>query len=185
MRCLLAVAFMVGNVASPGKAETVWSYEYSVGENANQLTSCQAVAQYSNGTFAVRVYGEMMDFFFYHQELAVPPGEQLGNVVLSIKDAQYILPAGSGSGTQAGSSSALFFTPDKADYAAILGGLRFGLDFDIIFPDGTSYIVGLKGSDQAILQAFTCWKEKPTGPAGKNPFVGGETSSAPTNNPFN
>jgi hypothetical protein len=171
--------------ATAANAQSVWKHTYSVADTAEQITSCQAGIEYSNGMFQIRIYGEALDFFFFHQELAVPANQQLGNVVLTIKDQYYVLPALSGNGGVTGTSSALFLTPEKSEYTAILDGLRFGSSFDITFPDGTVYTVELTGSADAVLRAFQCWKDNFTGPGGKNPFVGGTTVAPAGNNPFN
>ena len=164
-------------VCSDAVAQT-WTHEYSVGKTADEITSCNARINFSDGIVAVRIFGDEMDIFFYQNSLSVPSNEVLGNVALTFKSEVFVAEAFSGKGDSV-TTSAMFFTPAKADYEKILNAMRYGSEMLVVFPDSTSFGVRLDKSNKALADAATCWLSKPTGPAGKNPFLG---SSG--NNPF-
>lgn len=155
-----------------------WTHEYAVGRSAEEITSCNAKIDYRDGTVIVRIYGEIMDIFFWHSSLSVPRDTNLGNVALTIKSEVIVAPAGSVGGEGA-TTSGMFFTPAKDDYGRILNAMRYGTEMGVYFPDGTGYTIELTGSNEALTEAARCWSTRPTGPAGRNPFLG---SSG--NNPF-
>lgn len=156
-----------------------WTHEYVVGVNADQITSCNAEIEFSDGLIALRIYGEEMDIFFSQFSISVPPATELGNVALSFKADTFVASAFSVSSDEP-STSSMFFTPDKADYSNFLSGMRNGSILRITFPDSSFFDIPLDRSNEALEAAGECWQSKPTGPAGKNPFIG-----TTGRNPFN
>ena len=147
-----------------------WEYSYLQAENEGELSICVASINYSDGPFAVRVYSDVMDFYLADDELSLPSGQLLGNVLFRFKGGDFTLPAHSG---QDGSNavSHMFITPDQSDYVDMLQSLRYSETFDIVFPDGLSYTIDLAGSNDALLKAFECWSQNSTGQGGRNPFA--------------
>jgi hypothetical protein len=157
-----------------------WMFEYSVGETAEEITSCNARIDYRDGLMVTRIYGEQMDFFFAQTSLALPPGQVLGNVALVFKADTFVLSAASASSTEQSTVSAMFLTPEKKDYSPILDSMKRGESLTVVFPDTSSFEVSLSGSETALDQVGTCWTRNETGPAGRNPF-----NAAEGVNPFN
>jgi hypothetical protein len=162
-----AVLFFAGPLQAQG-----WHFEYVLGKTADQITSCNATIYYRDGMIVVRIYGDVMDIFFYQNSLSVPSDKVLGSVVLSFKASNFLLTAGSSSTADGSKTSSMFLVPDKTDYSAILNAMRNGSVMSVVFPDGTSFDIDLSGSEIALGEASKCWMEKPTGPAGHDPFVG-------------
>lgn len=165
---------------SASKAQS-WEYEYVVGKDSTEITSCNARIAFSDGLVLARIYGEELDFYFGNVELSLPVLQKLGNVAFKFKSNVFVLSAESSNGSEAVTSS-MFLTPLKADYSSILSAIRVSDSMEVIFPDSTYYSVPLNNSDVALELASKCWTEKPTGPAGKNPFSG---ATGGGKNPFN
>ena len=100
---------IVLSVASSTASAQVWTHEYLVGEDASQITSCNAGIVFADGAVIVRIYGEVMDMFFYHESLSVPPSTELGNVALSFKADTFVATAFSTSSETSYTSSMLGF----------------------------------------------------------------------------
>ncbi len=176
------IAVISLNPAGYAFAENPWTFDYSVGSGSDEITSCNAGIWYNDAALVARIYGEEMDFFFANKELSLPSEQKLGSVAFSFKSGDFVLSAWS-SQDDSGQTSSMLLAPDKNDYGQILNALRFSEKMSVIFPDGTGYTIPMDGSDSALQQAFACWKQKPTGPAGRNPFVGVKEPEG--KNPFN
>ena len=164
-------------VFSAASAQT-WKHEYAEGETASQITSCNARIDYPDGSVVLRIYGDFMDMFFWQDSLSVPSGSTLGNVALTFKSEVFVASAESVT-ADTPTIPGMFFTPAKGDYEKILNAMRYGSEMGVVFPDGTGFTISLVGSSEALADAARCWSSNPTGPAGRNPFIG---SSG--NNPF-
>lgn len=179
MRLLLALLAALAPV--PAAAQSTWEFEYVTGQNADEITSCNASIWFTDGGLVTRIYGESLDFFFSVDELSLPADQELGTVTMEFKSQSFTLGAWSLS-SDTGTTTAMFLTPDKDDYSPILSAIRFASEMGITFPDGSGYSIPLYGSENALRQATECWTSNPTGPAGKNPFTG---AGGTDRNPFN
>lgn len=177
MRIILAALAVI--IVCPAASAQVWKHEYSVGETAEQVTSCNARIDFSDALVVVRIFGDEMDVFFYQNSLLVPPSTELGNVAFSFKADTFVASAFSASSDSA-TTSAMFFSLPKSDYAGFLNAMRSGSQMQVAFPDGSYFDIQLNQSNQALEAAGACWQSKPTGPAGKNPFL-----DSSGRNPFN
>jgi hypothetical protein len=166
-----ALAFVVLTAAVPLHAQQ-WEYRYAAAETSDQMSVCMAGIYYDDGPFAMRVYEETMDFYLEHDELTLPPSELLGDVIFHFKNVDFVLPAYSGKTSP--TANHMFLIPRESDYEDILQSLRYGDQFQIVFPDGSGYSIELSGSNAAIVQAFECWSQNATGGGGGggNPFEG-------------
>lgn len=156
-----------------------WEYRYLPAENTEELSICSAGVFYSDGPFAVRVYSDKMDFYLEDDQFSLPSSERLGNVGFMFKNRDFILEAHSGSSEANLNVNHMYLSPNSDEYQELLNSLRFGDSFRIVFPDGQDFDIGLKGSNEAILDAFKCWSSYNTGDGGVNPF-----SSSGGINPF-
>src|SRR3989338_266461 len=165
--------------ASTASAQS-WEFEYAVGENADQITSCNARIDYRDGAMIARIYGEEMDFFFIQYSLALPVGQVLGSVALEFKADTFIVSAASAPRTVRATTPAMFLTPAKSDYKEVLDAMKRGEHLSVVFPDGSAFSIELVGTESALERVGECWKNQATGPAGRNPFNANDGV-----NPFN
>lgn len=177
MRIALAALFAL-SISSPANSQ-VWEHSYVKGKTAQQITSCNAEIVFRDGMVSVRIYGELMDIYFYQESLSVPPRTTLGNVALSFKVDTFLAEAFSLGGEGGPNTSAMIFSPMSADYGPFLNAMSAGSNMTVIFPDGSNFDIRLDRSNSALEAAASCWKSRPTGEAGHNPFVGKSG-----NNPF-
>ena len=176
-KCLLAAVLFV----HPLQARA-WQFLNIEGKGAGTLNACAATKDYRDSFIAIRLYGDVIDMVFYHQDFALPYDKVLGPVGVGIDDAVYVAAASSfardASDTRATTSAIqMMFEPEK--FGEIFNALRNGRTMNIVFPNGDSYTVPLVGSAKALNLASECWRAKQTGPDEKNPFLVPEQS-----NPF-
>ena len=171
----LAAALMGG--ATQGAAQG-WEHVYYPAEPGVDIAVCTAGIYYADGPFVVRVYDRVVDFYLADDELALPPGRVLGDVVFLFHDIDFVLSADTGPEARGGPVDHLYLTPRAADVPAILERLRGDRDMEIAFPDGLAYTIDLEGSSAALAEAFACWSRETTGvaaaPPGRNPFAASE-----------
>ena len=147
-----------------------WEFEYTKGDTANEITSCNARIEYRDSVLTARLYGEDLDFFFYKDTFAIPNNTPLGKVVFIFKDKPFVLDAYAIGPEGSDTTSSMFLTPQKSDFSGLLNSIRYGSNMGIIFPDGTNFEVSLVGSEKALASVAACWIDNPTGAAGVNPF---------------
>ena len=164
-------------------AGQVWEFEYLEADNPQQISACVANVSHQNLYLSVRIYDDLLDIFVFDSTVQLPPGEVIGSVRFTFTNHTFDIPASSTSPDFGGDQvSSFFLNPLPNDYENLLQSLRFGSQFDLEYPDGTRYAIGLSGSNEAIEQAFECWGERETGSFQRNPFDDGSPEGR---NPFN
>ncbi|MTH33427.1 hypothetical protein GL279_02300 [Paracoccus limosus] len=170
-----------------------WEFLNIEGEGAGTLNACAAIQDYRDSFVIVRLYGDVLDIVFHHQDFALPYDQVLGPVGVDLDGAIYIAAASTfargGSDTHSTTSTVqMLFKPDE--FGKIFNAFRNGRMLRVVFPNGDSYSIPLAGSARALNMASDCWRAKQTGPDEKNPFVVPEqknpfqTPASQPGNPF-
>ena len=185
-------SFLVGAflwMVAPAYAQS-WSNDYYIPQEPGDIHACIAQVEYKNAYFSIRLQEEYVDFYFFRTDFTLPYNTNLGTMIIKFNINSFRMNANTNPRSydrELSYAQGMFLSMLDDDFVVLLDSLRLAQSAQLVFPNGSSYRLGLHGSNRSIKRAIDCWFANVRGGRGVNPFDDGSSAtgvSGGANNPF-